>query len=244
MNPKLLGPSELIKQSVEIFKAHYRTFLSISLVGAILSLLIGIGTAQFFGQSGQQFETKPDWLTPGIGLAILVVVLLVVFVSLWLELAIYKAAFNPQMPMGEIFSSVVHKIGPLLVIGLLTGLIILGGFILLIIPGIIFAIWYSLAPIILIDEGTKGWSALKRSRDLVKGHGIDVFLRFLVIVIILIVLSLPARFVFDPNSLVDDIYNAVISLITGPLVALYTVQLYKNLKEIKSAPQISNEPQA
>lgn len=53
---------------------------------------------------------------------------------------------------------------------LLVGLMVFGGFLLLIIPSLIFSAWFSLAPFILIDQKTGIKEALSRSRQLARGH--------------------------------------------------------------------------
>jgi hypothetical protein len=50
---------------------------------------------------------------------------------------------------------------------LLAGLIIIGGFILLIVPGLIFSVWYRYVPLVVVDEGLTGMAALRRSKQLV-----------------------------------------------------------------------------
>lgn len=52
---------------------------------------------------------------------------------------------------------------------ILQGLVIVAGFILLIVPGIIWAIKYSFAPLILIDTNTTPLGALKESAAITKG---------------------------------------------------------------------------
>jgi len=67
----------------------------------------------------------------------------------------------------------------LLWLSALTGAIIWGGFILLIIPGIIISIYIVLSQMALVLEGKTGLSALLRSRELVYGNWWPVFGRIL-----------------------------------------------------------------
>lgn len=57
---------------------------------------------------------------------------------------------------------------------LLTSLAILGGTILFIIPGLILGAWFSLAPYIVISENLGVIDSMKRSRELVKGHTVEM----------------------------------------------------------------------
>lgn len=59
--------------------------------------------------------------------------------------------------------------------------IIIGSFLLFIIPGILFSIWFSLAIFILVFEEKKGFDALFKSKYLVKGNFWGVLVRFVVL---------------------------------------------------------------
>jgi hypothetical protein len=81
----------------------------------------------------------------------------------------------------ESFSWAKHKGLGLIWVGILSSLVVMGGFILLIIPGIILSIYLYLAQYVYIQEGQKGLSALLRSRDLVKDNWMAIFGRVLLL---------------------------------------------------------------
>ncbi len=62
------------------------------------------------------------------------------------------------------------RLGSVLLVSLLVGLAVLGGFILLIIPGIIFLVFLSVSIPALVVENRRGTDAMSRSWNLVKGH--------------------------------------------------------------------------
>ena len=59
---------------------------------------------------------------------------------------------------------------PLVGTSILVGLVLFAGLLLLIVPGIIFFLWYALATQIVVVEGTSGVDAMKRSKELMKGN--------------------------------------------------------------------------
>ncbi|KKS32243.1 MAG: hypothetical protein UU93_C0008G0005 [Candidatus Amesbacteria bacterium GW2011_GWA2_42_12] len=59
---------------------------------------------------------------------------------------------------------------PLFLTLLLLSLVTILGYLLLIIPGIIFSVWFIFTIVIMINEDVWGLAALKSSRNLVKGH--------------------------------------------------------------------------
>ncbi|MBI4363506.1 MAG: hypothetical protein HY545_01510 [Candidatus Doudnabacteria bacterium] len=241
MNQKLLPVGELIKQSWELFKANFKTFFVIALLLTVVSVIPSLASRSF-----PSAETDAP-LTPWTGVGFLVGAIIVVFISLWGELALLSEALTPGQSLGNLFSSTVDKIGAVLFISFMVGLIVIAGIILLIIPGIIFSIWYAFAPIILLDEKLRGWEALKSSRELVKGFFGQVFSRLFAAAIIFGAIYIPLTIIFKQNPVVNDIVTGILSLFLGPLFVIYEVMLYKNLKEIKSVPQEipqTNEPQA
>ena len=77
---------------------------------------------------------------------------------------------------GNMFSLGFSKFFKKIFAYLLVGLIVMVGFFLLVIPGIILAYAYVLVPYLLVDEPDLSIvQTLKRSRTLMKGHKFDVF---------------------------------------------------------------------
>jgi len=74
------------------------------------------------------------------------------------------------------FSDLNHAI-KLIGVVFLTGLIVVGGFLLLIIPGIIFAYQYSQAIYVMADNPEMTiWDAMKKSKELMVGYKFDLFI--------------------------------------------------------------------
>jgi hypothetical protein len=69
---------------------------------------------------------------------------------------------------------------PALGISLLAGLITIGGFLLIIIPGILFTTWYAFVIYEAVLEKRKGWDAFQKSHDLSKGRFWPLFGRIIV----------------------------------------------------------------
>jgi tetratricopeptide (TPR) repeat protein len=125
----------------------------------------------------------------------------------------------------------------------LGSIIALSGFLLFIIPGIIFAIWLSLAVYALVFEGKRGMNALLRSKQLVAGRWWGVFWRFLifglVVTFIVIIIGVFLSFLILALSgktlteLTENVITYFLQLFFVPLVLIYGVLIYKNLTEIK-----------
>ncbi|HVP36023.1 MAG TPA: DUF975 family protein [Terriglobales bacterium] len=89
-------------------------------------------------------------------------------------------ADNSKAKFGDLFSC-APLLGKYLISSILCGLIVLGGLILLIIPGIIWAIQFQFFSYQIIDKGAGPIEALKKSSAITKGSKWNLFLFFLLI---------------------------------------------------------------
>gem|GEM_PF-1504370 len=102
-------------------------------------------------------------------LAVVYLAIIAMLVSLYS--AITAAGINEVAYSGkELFSQSLSKLLPVAGLTVLTGLIVAGGAVLLIVPGIIFGLWFSLAPAAMFAENLGIMASLKRSKELVSGH--------------------------------------------------------------------------
>jgi hypothetical protein len=83
---------------------------------------------------------------------------------------ISAAYLGKELSAGESYQRALPRLAGLIGTQILAGLIVLLGFILLIVPGIIFSFWfYVLIPVVVL-EGVTGTAALGRSRELMRGN--------------------------------------------------------------------------
>lgn len=140
-----------------------------------------------------------------------------------------------DLSVGEVISSAVPFIGPLIGAGLLYAIGVTIGFFLLVVPGLILVtIWALIAPVIVVERsGVTG--AFPRSQRLVKGDGWRVFG---VIIVMLLVLVVAQQIMLAiGNGIAGDVGAAVGYLIaatvTAPLPALTAAVLYFTLVAMK-----------
>jgi len=104
---------------------------------------------------------------------------------------------------------------------------IAGGLLLFIVPGLIVAARWSLMPAIVMLEGRSVGDARRRSRDLVRGHSVAVFMCLLVAGVIILVpagIVLKSGMGFGTATFVDFVWSSL----TAPFTAhLLTVIYYR-----------------
>ncbi len=116
----------------------------------------------------------------------------------------------------------------LLLLGLITGL----GYLLLIIPGLIFSVWFTFVVVIMINENVWGLAALKSSRNLVKGRfwkvagysGLCLILTF----IYLFAVSLLAS-IIPGGKWIGQLISSILNLPVQTISLLFIYNLYHQL---------------
>ncbi|MFO0764862.1 MAG: glycerophosphoryl diester phosphodiesterase membrane domain-containing protein [Patescibacteria group bacterium] len=241
MNKPLIPAGELLRSSWDQFRNDWK----FNLEGSVRFLIAGVMAA-----IPNAFLLKADGSMSG-GAAIVSIVLgigggvLALHASNSFTHALLKKAD------GQTVTALDNNIGwkyfwPAIWVGVLQSLAVLGGFILLVIPGIWLAGRLAFSNIVLIDEDKRGTEALKRSSELVKGRWWAIFWRSFVSVIVygllmmlisLIVggiIGLIVGGITSPSSASSNAFgqmlSSVIQSIFIPLFMIFTVRLYKNLK--------------
>lgn len=159
------------------------------------------------------------------------------------SIALYTYIQHPDVsatPWGR-FTSAAQHLRRYAGTSILYGLIVLGGCLLFLIPGIWWAVSFSLAPLIALIERIPARAALKKSRILIKGNWNDVFIRGLVLALTMaaltIVINIGLGIVSGALSIVSDtlgdatvVVEDFVSVALTPLTALLSFRLYTLLK--------------
>lgn len=104
------------------------------------------------------------------------IVIQIVDTLLWLWVSIVMTRVTLDLAAGKtpdaafVPASAGALIWPFAVVVLLQTLVTLGGFLLLIIPGFLFLVWFGYAQQAMLIDGVRGIDALSKSRSLVRGR--------------------------------------------------------------------------
>jgi hypothetical protein len=139
--------------------------------------------------------------------------------------------------VGQLLRSVEPVFWPLVAVSILFGLGVAIGFILLIIPGLfLLVIWSVVAPVTVLEHPGVG-SAFRRSRELVRGNGWNVFGVIVIVFVIVFVVSIAAGLATSGlgsvgRALVQWAVNSAIA----PVTALSASVLYFSLRGTHPEP--------
>ncbi len=223
-NKTLISVPDLFRKSFDIYKPRIWTMLLLGLTGWLGSVVV----MAVFGVAS--FAT----LITGRGLFglhlltvffMLIGMLLVIAINAWVQVTLlyYVKEENMKMGVKALLMSVQDKMPSYYWVVFLNAIIVIAGFILFIIPGIIFSVWLSMSQFAFVFEGLKGGKALSRSKELVKGYWWPVLGRLLLLVVLAAIVSSISKLGFLVNS-----------LFTMPYGLVYLYVLYQDLKRIKA----------
>lgn len=120
--------------------------------------------------------------------------------------------------------------GPLLWTWFLGWLLNLLLFFLLIIPGIIYLIYWSLSTFVVLDKGISGKKALNYSKDLVKGHWWQVLGVILLTTLMVVISFTPS--LFFPEGLIITLLTSVLSSLLVLYIAHVFMFVYLHLEDV------------
>ncbi|HJY98460.1 MAG TPA: hypothetical protein VJ227_01975 [Patescibacteria group bacterium] len=216
------GPVQLIKKSFAVFfkKENFVYFLKIYLIflpAAVLSWAYNPsrGSVEAF------LIANPVYI-----LLVLLFTLIYLFLAFWVAIsviiAMQRAVDGGELSYKNTYSTAWKYLGKYALLQIVIGPIIVIGFTLLIIPGLMFLIWFSFAGFELVTKGKGVRASISGSRNLVKGRFWAVSGRFIVFGLFNILVQI----IF---SLVPFGIGGVISTLFGGLMMLPAYLLYKEL---------------
>lgn len=239
----LILAGDIIKQSWRTYVQQFKKLWPYMLFLFIPNLVLGLtGVASLY--LDKYASTGAFVLTNNI-IVFAILVAAIIF-TLWASMALAKflgqlITKKPIDGYRESFSATSHLIWPVIYTSLLVALVVLGGTILLIIPGIIFSIWFSFTYYTIVFEEKRGVAALSASKAMVVGRWWAIFWRlfapgFFYALILMIasyfLSSIEKMFLGGFTYLiVNGIVSSILSVIVSPLTALTTILLYFSAKE-------------
>lgn len=165
----------LLGRSFDIYKKQWWKLLLLGIFPAlIMAGIILLGAA---GLAIYAFAGFSSGNVVVVGIIAFILFLAVVFVNmLFFAASMHVIADSGQgISFGEAFKRGKGHVLPLFWISVLANLVILGGYVMLIVPGIIWAITAVIVYWVVVVDNVRGRDALVRARQLMKGDGVRTF---------------------------------------------------------------------
>ncbi|MGI8419458.1 MAG: hypothetical protein ACR2LN_02325 [Candidatus Levyibacteriota bacterium] len=236
-NNKDLLPSTtgLIRESLATYKKHFRTWLPIYLI---------------FGINAGLSEIVRDLVQTHLLPDLVGFLLAVIFdaVGIYATVLLILALKNKANHIELMDNHAISKAWPFFLVSLCYGLMVVFGYLLLIIPGIIVTAWYAFAGVILLTENLGFKASFAKSKLYVKNHFwriyrlIASFIVTLVLayIVIYLIVGFIGTSLFHVTGNLPSFYNSMISIIItiliesviSALVIIYNFQLYMHVKAL------------
>ncbi len=196
----VFSKSEAIKFGWEKMKANFWFFVITLIIVTIIQFIPNI-FGGFKGQNGSR-----------IGFSVVVISILAIFIKMVVDMGLLKIALEVNDNKKPEYSE-LYKNYPLFIkyfiANLLYGIIVAIGFVLFIVPGIIFALKFQYFGFLIVDKGLGPIEALKKSWEMTKGVKWNLFLLGLLLGLINIagmLALLIGLFATIPTTLVANAY--------------------------------------
>lgn len=219
-----ISTSEFLKQSWQIYKDRFSVLVGIFVVPAILSLIL-------------QLLSLNENRSAGVSALIIIITIAAIVISIWSQGASLLAIRDGStLNVLDYYKQSKNKIWTLILSGILSGLIILGGMILLIVPGIIFSIWFMFTMFFVMYENKNAVESLKASKALVKGDTGKVLWRMVVLIFVyiaiyIVIIILSAIFQALGGAVGLAIVSAAVTALITPFGMIAVYVLYNFLKK-------------
>lgn len=219
VNVRLLSIGDLLKNSFEIYKKNFHTFISLMALH-VVALLVFLPAALLFIIPRSHFYKLVLF-----ALLLIIFAIAMVIIGLWVQVSLLFAIKNrnSKVNLQKSLRQGWEHITSYVWVTLLVGLVVFAGILFFIIPGIIFSIWFSLSKYVFVAEGKEGAKALTKSRELVMGNWWGIFGRILVVTLLAGLIS------YIP------LFGPMINLFfMVPFVQIYLYLLYEDLRKKKA----------
>ncbi|MFZ2190062.1 MAG: hypothetical protein WAV48_04740, partial [Candidatus Magasanikiibacteriota bacterium] len=176
----LISAKEIIQKSIDLYKKDYKLYLPYLILLFIPTGVLGLTEAMF----GSFREAIKFYGFSTTTLVYFIIMVASSLASIWISIAFIRTLVNtinnqPTKTHKEELEHSKKLIIPAIVASIVTSLAVFGGLLLLIVPGIIFAIWFTFSLYSVAIEETSGVEAMRHSKQLVSGRWSDTFWRLL-----------------------------------------------------------------
>lgn len=241
-----LGVGSIISEAFSIFFSKFFKVLLLGAFGAILGVLINslfLGFDAAVGLGDPEL-TDPTGVIVGSVLSIVINTMIYGLVTALLIQLAYDAKLGRTNSLGTYFSAALPAVIPIAVLSIVVFvLMMIGAFALLIGMLWVYAVFYVMAPVAVIERG--GFGSLGRSAALTKEYRWPIVGLFIVVMILTMVVQVVATFLVGMlmaagGTAVATIGFALVSGITYALGGIAIALVYARLREIKEGVNVDH----
>jgi len=133
--------------------------------------------------------------------------------------------------VGDLLGSISAKLWPLFLLGIVTSVLIVIGFALLIIPGIILGLMWFVAVPVLVAEDKGVFASMSRSSELTKGNRWRLIWLFIIIYVLLFIIIIIVGLLSAITPILGVIGGVLIAIVAYPYLSIIIAVTYYELLE-------------
>jgi len=217
-NGKLVGIGDLFEKTWEIFKRRIGTLIALYLF-TIALVLIPVGI--FILVAYLISLTMPGSTEAMIIAGSIVGAIAGIIAGFWGFGSFISAVADESLSIKDALDKGGQKIWSFIWLYSLLGYIVPGGFLLFLIPGVLFLVWFAFAQFILPNEDEKGMDAILKSKEYVRGYWFDVLLRLFIIWLASIGIG------------IIPLVGSLLSILFVPFEMIFIFLIYEDLRSLK-----------
>jgi hypothetical protein len=242
-----MGVGELLDAAIKLYRSQWRSLMASVAIALVPITFLQVFLTREIGSPFAETTLTQAELESTVLTSIVLGAIQFLVVQPFLIAAVARASADVYLGravrVGPTFRFAVSRIHSILWISILSGLAILLGFVLLIVPGVILLVRYYFGTTVLVVEGQKGSKALRRSFRLAKGSFWKILgtilLASILAGVVEGVLSIPGSAAFGAIGTAGWPFYAIglslAAIITTPFTTLISVLLYFDLRIRKEA---------
>ena len=226
---------EIFKKSLSLYKERFWTLF-------IISLLMGLSIFLEYTIETYVSPFFSSYPNPLIPILIITIIFIINFLFLSIGFAtLSNTTISKEIDVFKSYKQTWNKILPFSFIFITYLLICIFGTILLIIPGILFVIWFNLCFWIYIDQGIKGTKALSLSYKYMQGNVAYYIKKWIFIIFTVSIPFLIFQYILklvDTPLIIRVLITSLIKALIQPISIIYSLFIYKYIKSTKAVSRI------
>jgi hypothetical protein len=236
-----LSIGEILTQTFNLYSRNFVQYLIPFLAAGILTGLVTVAVrsalvipvAPLYPSSQQFLAWLPTYLTVLATSAFLTGIVSWITNSITTGITIKFTSDKlekGQANLNTAFTFTLPKLFSLLAASIITGILIVLGFVALIVPGVILALMFSLVYPVIMLEGTGVLGSLSRSRVLVSNRWLKTFGLLLLLGIIVAIFNGIFVLIASPFGVVSPLISGILTTLITPIFSIAITLYYYSMK--------------
>lgn len=212
---RLRAVDALFRDSWEIYLRRIGALMGLYLI----SIGLFLGSIALFGAIGaMSVPFSPDLGPALVGAGVITGSLVGFFGLFWGIAGLVCAVTDESLGIKGALAKAGERFWSFIWIFSLVGYLITGGFLLFVLPGVLFSIWFAFGQFVLVDEDVKGMDAILKSKGYTRGFFFEVFVRLALIWIASSLLGMV------------PLAGPLLSILLVPYMMIFTYLIYADLR--------------